>query len=152
MVMDLKKECDELLGVRKGRLSLPQLTLFEKKIPPIQEELLIKELEKAISATRTFDMQFGFIRALNTKTLWIELIEDGGFSRLIFNMRALLRVPKIDRPHLSIARELTEAELSTAIEHFSNRILEHTFTVARLLLLKSPTGRDYEKVAEFGLK
>ena len=163
-VMEMKLRCKEKFGSTSAIYSRAHLTIFNIIQPALNEERLIKCLERNIEKINPFKINLNGIDNFsnNSAVLYVKLEDEKEFYDLSQNIREFTRSvlksikgypPRFTyKGHITIAKDIPNAIFPKVWESLKNLEYQSSTTASGIVLLKRPftyLSSSYEVVGNY---
>jgi DNA polymerase-4 len=156
-VMEIKNEFHAKLGHIQAVRSKPHITLINFAFNAGHEESLISKIYTVANTHTTFDLKLKNFNHFKTHTIYIGVETENPIINIMRTLHSVLMLPSSLsffswKPHMTIAKGLTEDKFKAAMPSFEAQEFQTSFITESILLMKRNHPKvKYEKVEEFFL-
>jgi DNA polymerase IV len=157
-VMNIKTEFHTKLDHIQATKSKPYITLINFAFNSENEAGLISKIYNAIRTHTTFDLKLKNFNHFKTHTIYIAVETENPVVNIVRSLHSTLMLPSSLsffswKPHMTIAKGLTEDKFKAAMPSFETKEFQASFITQSILLMKRNHPKvKYEKVEEFFLE
>lgn len=156
-IMEIKTEFHQKYNHVQAIKSKPRNTLINFGFNTAFEEQLVSRIDDVVKFHSTFEMKLKGFNHFRTHTIYINVETEAPIINLVRSLHSTLSLPPSQsffawKPHVTIAKGLSEEMFSKAMPEFENKKFETSFLATNILLMKrEKTFVKYEIVKMFSL-
>ncbi|MBL7763485.1 MAG: 2'-5' RNA ligase family protein [Chitinophagaceae bacterium] len=143
--------------------ALPHITVSNFIAWNRMEDTLIRWMQRIVADQNSFSVTVNNYSGFPSHTVFLSVLEKNPFKELATRLKVVAEYIKhdnpnfpvrlISKPHITIARGLSESVYQRAIKEYASKNFISSFNVTRLELLKRSNGYEkYNSVAQFYFK
>ena len=145
-VMQEKQSFAELYKQQVAVKTKPHLTVANFMAHEAMEETVIRYLHRILNAEKSFEVTLNNYSGFPPHTVYVRVQDHKPFKELIAKLQpvaqyvkanTLLPMKLISRPHVTIAKRLSERIYDKAMLDFSQRVFHESFVANKLVLLRT---------------
>lgn len=154
-ISEIKKEFHYKYQHHSAVQSVPHITLAHLWLNADTEENLIRSIEEISRHQPPIEVSMKNFGCFGTHTIYIDITQNSAIIRLVKSLKEKLQLHRSQsffsfKPHVTIARGLTEEKFKSAITGFQQRAYSASFIACGMTLLKRSSPQDnYLTVKEF---
>lgn len=156
-IMEIKNEFHAKLNHIQAIKSKPHITLINFGFNTIFEKDLVFKIDEVIKTHTTFDVRLKNFNHFRTHTIYISVETEKPIINLVRSLHSSLTLLSSQsffawKPHMTIAKGLTETKFNEAMPEFETKNFEAYFITEYIILMKrNASFARYEIVKEFPL-
>ncbi|MEO5571293.1 MAG: 2'-5' RNA ligase family protein, partial [Bacteroidia bacterium] len=156
-IMEIKNEFHAKLNHIQAIKSKPHITLINFGFNTAFEKDLVLKINEVMKTHTTFDVRLKNFNHFRTHTIYIRVETEKPIINLVRSLHSSLTLPSSQsffawKPHMTIAKGLTENKFNEAMPEFETKNFEASFITEYILLMKrNASFAKYEIVKEFSL-
>lgn len=154
-ISELKKEFHQKYIHHSAVQSAPHITLAHLWLNDDAEENLIRNIEEINRHQSPIELFLKNFNYFGTHTIYADILQNPAYTRLVKSLKEKLQLHRSQsyfsfKPHVTIARGLTEEKFKSAIADFQKREYNASFIACGMTLLKRQSSQDnYLTIKEF---
>jgi 2'-5' RNA ligase len=154
-VMEIKKEFNERHQHIQAIKSKPHITLINFLLSDVEEESLLYKISEVTKFQQPFDVMLKNFNHFKTQTIYLDVNDPSPVVNLLRSLHTTLNLPSSRsffawKPHMTIAKGLTEEKFYAAMGDFQKKEFSSSFIADRIVLMKHEGPfTKYEIVREF---
>lgn len=151
-VMGLKRDFAERFKVESPLKSKPHITVLARSLDEQHQDLFVNNVKQLLAGVYAFRVKLSGIKGFPPHTVYVNVLNEGlAYKQFLIAVKKGKFKEDI-KPHMTIARGLTQDMYNAAIKHYAKVAFEDTFTVKSLILLKRKNEKEpYKQIYEFVL-
>jgi DNA polymerase IV len=156
-IMEIKNGFHAKLDHIQAIKSKPHITLINFAFNTAFEKELVSKIDQVANSHTTFNVKLKNFNHFKTHTIYIAVETEKPIINLVRSLHSILTLPSSQsffawKPHMTIAKGLTENKFNTAIPEFEIKNFEASFITEHIVLMKrNASFAKYEIVKEFQL-